>query len=612
MGGDNGILPITANPMHDIVTVAEESDTTPEEVAPAEARSPVDAPAPGEATYSTPAIEASAPPAPQDDATDPTITPLDVGIGDDAEAIVGRPQTNSLGAVVLVTQFPARLRLRVHKGHQLIAKRLGVALMICTSAHLVTLTSIRVVLMIHSDAAERDEGEELYIEMTSIISVAALVLHGALALECDKPLRIAAHFSLLAMEAAIEGVFAALQGDIAWATYNLIGWCAILYPLGGWGLHQFLCVAQQLDAGTKESFLRNTLVAFMVSTMPILYLFINGILCISFEGGSHCAVRTKINCSAMLALVGNAVMFLMVALQPVTLKQVTHLDIPPTQLVAFGFHGAVLLLALALHSQNENFGPVSRAVGLIYRAAAPLFLFFLVSFAVTTVTHIRRNILRSVGNVEGPAAAPATVAAVVPARKLTYGRMIPHRVVMAVFTGLCLIITVCPGERMTRAPVGPLSFGAAVVHFWVTAEEGESVSRPAALHILAHTSSVVMMGVRDLYDGDQGEALGILAYVLVCPAVYKAMARFRASVWSHGRDSAVKLVAVSFVAFWSGVVPAMLYLGTDSLGTPPVRACLCTMFSFFVRCTHAHLVCIAIRVHASVCRRGGKATTILL
>ena len=563
MDDDNAILPITANPMHGIVSVAEETYTPgsasipPPTSGDSPAPAPAHAPGSDEAPDSAPTAGAPSPPIPEDEATEPT--PLDIVCVNDAGAVAIGRQTNSFGVAVLVMQFSAHLRLRVHKGHQLIAKRVGVALMACTGADVIALTSIRIMHVIHSDAVESG-GEELYIAMTHAFSVAAFILHAGLGLGYDgMRTGIAAHFGLMVFKAVIEGVFAAVQGEIGWAAYYLIGWCAVLYPLGGWGLHQFLCVAQKLDTGTREAFLRSTLVAFMVSTMPILYFFSNGMICIAFEGGSHCAVRTKVNRSAIHALVGNAVMFLMMALRPVTLKQVAHLDIPPTQFVAFGFHGVILFLALALHSQNENFGPVPRVIELLDQMNAPCFLLFLVSFVVATVTHIRDN--------EEDGTDHALATAVVPARNSIHGQMVPHRVVMSSFTGLFLAVTVCPGGRMVSIPFGPLSYAAACSHFWVTAEEGESVSRSAQLHLLAHASSSVASVARFLSDGDHGQALGALIYVVAYPWSFKILARFRTSVWSHGRDSAAKLVAVSFVAFWSGTVPAMLYFGADSLGT---------------------------------------------
>ena len=100
--------------------------------------------------------------------------------------------------------------------------------------------------------------------------------------------------------------------------------------------------------------------------MPILYFFLNGMLCLAFKGEAFCTVRTIVNNAALYALLGNAIMFILLSMQPLSLKQVTHLDISTSKLVVIGFYGLLLTLALGLHSQNESFDPVAPAVETMY------------------------------------------------------------------------------------------------------------------------------------------------------------------------------------------------------------------------------------------------------
>ena len=152
-----------------------------------------------------------------------------------------------------------------------------------------------------------------------------------------------------------------------------------------------------------------------------------------------------------------------------------------------------------------------------------------------------------------------------------HGAMIPYRIVMVGFTVLYLILEVVLESEQVGRSFSPLSTAAAVFHIWMTAEEA-FVRWSVKLHFVAHASSAAMIGIRALCNGDYGDALRMLIYFIVFyPGLYKAVTRFRSSVRAHGNASTAKLAAVSFVAFWTAVVPAVLYLGADSLCTalPP-------------------------------------------
>ena len=290
-----------------------------------------------------------------------------------------------------------------------------------------------------------------------------------------------------------------------------------------------------------------------------------------------------------------------------------HLDIPAGKLAAFGVHGILLGLALASHSQNESVGPITPAVEYMHEASNLCLLFVFVLFTINITRQHRPVMKGGVGNIEeGKAggADPRTPAAVAIQQ---YGAMLPHRIGMATFTMVYLILEVCPLGGIVCWPFAPLSFAAAVTHIWLRAED-LSVNRPVKLHFVAHASSAVIYAVRHVYHGNFGGFLVDFVYLtIVYPGLYKAVTRFRSRVRLHGNESAAKLAAVSFVAFWSAVVPVVLYLGADSLGTflpPPLAVVSCSS-------SHRHRVLnmwsssAFLRVRPSVCRRTGQTGKVL-
>ena len=468
----------------------------------------------------------------------------------------------SLGAAVMALGALTRLRVGVRRVHATLAKRLGIFLMVWSVIHDAALIKVGI-----------NEHGALYTHLTLALSISAFVLHVALELAHDDSLRVqcTAHFFLLVMDPFIRGAFDLAQRKLSSAAYYLVGWGLILYPLVAWGLHRLLRAAKQFDQATKIALSSSTVTVFASSAMPMLYFFCNGVLCIKFKGETHCVVRNAVNYAAILAILSNAVLFILLTLQPVSLTQIVRLDIPPAQLVVFGFHGILLGLALALHSQTENFGPITPAIEYLSAAPNPCFLFFVVAFVISVVNQTRV----AVGSIEEgggadhrmPAAATVTAASVGPTQQ--YGAMIPHRIVMVGFTVLYLVLEAAPVSNMVQRPFAPLSAAAAVFHIWMRAEDASSVRWSSVkLHYVAHTSSTVIIGIRYWRNGNLASALSMLIYLIVFyPGLYKAVTRFRSSVRAHSSASAAKLAGVSFVAFWSAVVPVMLYLGSDSLGT---------------------------------------------
>ena len=475
----------------------------------------------------------------------------------------------SLGAAAMSLGALARLRAGVRRGHATLAKRLGMALAVCSVVHDVTLIVVQI-----------NEQGELYAKMTLALSISAFVLQIALALAHDSMrVQCAAHFGFIVIEAFIRAAFHLARREFGLAAYFFVGWGLVLYPLAGWCLLRLLRVAHKLDRATKELLSSSTVTAFASSAMPILFFFGNGVLCVAFEGETHCDVRSAVNKVAILAILGNAILFILLTMRPVSLMQVVHLDIPAVQLVAFGFHGVLLGLALVLHSQNENFGPATPAIECMEKASDPCLIFLMIAF-VGNVTRSGRAAAENIeegGGADHRTPAAATTA-ITPAAAVgetqQYGAMVPHRIGMAGFTVLYLTLAAAPVGHMIRLPFAPLSAAAVLFHIWMRAED-TSVCWSVKLHCIAHASSAVILGIRALCNDDAGTALTMLLFLIVLyPGLYKAVTRFRFSVKSHGNASAAKLAAVSFVTFWSAVVPVMLYLGADSFGKLPILTLL--------------------------------------
>jgi hypothetical protein len=222
-------------------------------------------------------------------------------------------------------------------------------------------------------------------------------------------------------------------------------------------------------------------------------------------------------------------------------------------------------LALALHSQNENGGSVTSAVMYMASASNPCLLLFLLAFSVSITTVAIPGRCDNGSDPRTPTATP--VESEVVGR---YGAMIPHRIVMGAFTGLYIAAQACPVGETIRMVFAPPSLAAAIFHIGIGAEE-ESVGWPVKAHFIFHSSEFVIRGVRYFCEGDVGRAVVMGVYFTVLfPAIFNAASRFCSSARSHGRESSAKLVAVSFVTFWSTVTPVVLYLGADTLGTRPI------------------------------------------
>ena len=452
----------------------------------------------------------------------------------------------SLGTAAVTLGAVTRLRAEVRLGYLILAKRLGMVLMLCSCINALTL-SLSLAM----------EQLELYAMMTNALSVSGFVLHISLALGHDSiRAQSAAHFGVVVLPVFINGAFDLVRRDFVSAVYNLVAWGLIFSPLLGWGLRRLLDAVQRLPNSTKDALSHSTVAAFAYAAGPILYFLSNGMLCVTFESEAHCSIRANVNYVSILAILGNAILFVLLTLTPVTLKQAVSLDLPAPQLATFFFYGILLGLALGLHSQNENFGPVTPAITYMGLASDPSLLLFFVAFVFNILKKCRTAMLEEATRVTTP---PPAVGAT------EYGDMVPHRIVMGVFTALLLVVEAFPVGDVIRSPCTSLSLAAAVFHILMRAEDVSATA--AKLHFFAHASSAGIVGARRLRDGDFGAVMIMCVYLVVFyPGVFIAATRFRSSVRSHGTRSAAKLAATSFVTFWVAVCPVLLYLSADSFG----------------------------------------------
>ena len=412
----------------------------------------------------------------------------------------------------------ARLRARVRRGHQLVGQRLGIGLGLCSVIHDVTLTAV----------LSTDAGGVLCTSMTAALSVSSVLLHIAMAVAYDDlhPL-CGAHYAVHAMETFIWGVVGLVKGD-AWWWYYIFVWGLCLYPIGAWGLHRLLSAASKFDASTKDAVSQSAILAFVSCSTPLAYLTLNGLLCVGFSNnpGQYCGIRVAVNYSTILALMANAIVFVLLTVQPVSLVQVTHLDVPQAQMVAFGFHGALLLTALTLHSQNETFGPTTPIVSLMSRISTPCLALSLIAFAISLRTFMANETHQTTA-ADGSAldkqddaematddASPPGAATTESAGATHYGAMVPHRFIMILFTICYLTLEICNVGSMIRYAFAPLSFAAVCFHVWITMESA-TVGRVVVIHFFAHAASAVVIGIRALYDAKLSQAIAMLLYVAI-------------------------------------------------------------------------------------------------
>ena len=470
-----------------------------------------------------------------------------VMVGESSE----QTQQLSANASFRVVAFVSRVRTRIRRSHELLAKRLGVGLLGLSIAHKLTL--------VYSFSI--GNGGLLCDRMMKVLSISAFLLHTGLALPYIGMRReLWVHYCVLVMDCFIRGVKLAVQREFSWAVYNVVAWGFCLYPAGGWGLHQFLNAVQQQEATTRDAVARCAVVTLVANAMPILYFALNGLLCVGFsrDPGQFCGIRVYVNDAAIFALLGTAMLAIMLTLQPISQKQMARLeDIPTQQLVSFGFYGLLLMIALTLHTQNEIFGPLSPTVSLINLAAAPCLILFLVTSAAGIMSGNRRpQGIRS----------SATAAASARETNTEFGSLIRPRIIMAGFTSLYILLQLCPVDEMIRSPFGPLSLTSAVFHVVITMEHA-AVSWSALFHHLVHASSCLILGIPALRSQDWGRVATLSFYLLILfPGLVMVFVRFCRSVRAHGRNSTAKCVASTLSVFWTGVVPVMLYLGADTLG----------------------------------------------
>ena len=465
--------------------------------------------------------------------------------GGDNSASAEAEHQFSIGALTLASKAVARVRARIRHGHHVLARRFGIGLVVISALHVAMLVFVSM----------RGSGGRLSTTITLAASVSTFIFHVGITLPYDDARLLWVHYGTFAGETIIRGIVGIARGDYSQGVYYLFGWCVILYPLGARGLQRFLRVVRQFDAKTRHHISQSALFAFAAGVPPVLYFCMNGVLCLSFsdDPGQTCGTRVFVNCVTIFALVGNAMMVVMLTIQPISLKQVTHMSIPPLQLAALGLLGLLLMLALVLYSQNEHFGPTTPTVIHMSNASAPCLMLSLIAHCVSIAREGRRN--------------EATVV-VAPVGASRHGTMIPYRIVMVAFTIQYIAVVGRSCDGLLNVPINTLSTAAACFHVLFTMEDA-SVSWPVTLHYIGHASHALIQGGRALRDRDLAGVAQMSFYLfIVYPGTFAAMVQVRASIRAHGDEAAAKFVGKCFYAFWVGIVPPMLYLGADSLGAP--------------------------------------------
>ena len=197
-----------------------------------------------------------------------------------------RPRT-LVHAVAAINQVKGTLRDR----NQALAQKLGMSLSLISAGH--------VALVCFLFLQEGQVGE-LIGQLTRAISVSALLLHLGLTLPYQDARALWLHYGMTASDRVFSGAVHAARGEWNGAIFDLGIWTLILYPLGAWGLNQFLSRVRTLEAATRDAAAYSAVVAFMACLSPILYFCLNGLLCLSFDEDPMytCEVRLKQFCAA--------------------------------------------------------------------------------------------------------------------------------------------------------------------------------------------------------------------------------------------------------------------------------------------------------------------------
>ena len=447
---------------------------------------------------------------------------------------------------IWVAKAVARVRARIRVGHRELAKKIGIGLVACSAVH-------DCMLLLFSISG----GGLLCTGLTMAASVSAWALHAALMLPFNDDAHLLwVHYGLLVASSFIQGIFRILWQEFMWGAYYLFVWRCVLYPLGARGLYSFLRTIHRFDAAKRDVISQSALVAFAGSAAPILYFYINGLLCLSFsdDPGQNCGIRTNVNFTTIYALIGNSGVLVLLTIKPVSLRQITHMNIPPLQLIAFGFLGVLFIIALVLYSQNESFGPTTLTVESLSTASGVCLILFSIAHVLSIVKDEKKKIV---------VVAAGDVVTSVDNRR--HGTLIFFRAVMVSFTVVYLALLGFSLDAVAK-PINPLSCAAVCIHIWLMMEDA-TLKLPVKLHFVAHASSAVIRATLSLRDGDRaGVARNVVYLVAFYPGVYAALTRTRASVRAHGDNAAANFVEKCFITFWVAIVPPLLYFGADTLG----------------------------------------------
>ena len=271
-----------------------------------------------------------------------------------------------------VVFFVERIKKGINRGHRRLAQKIGIGLYLISLCHI---AGFLVVSILYPGAGE----DVLTVLLTHACSVVSLLLQILLVLARKRAPIIWLHYVTHSLNAAISSVNNMVGGNTTTALYYLL-WVVALFPAGGFMLNRFLKnVRRNIGQGTRDDVARAAIIAFCAAAAPILYFFMNGFSCLLFIDATHCGTRIYVDATSIFALGVNAGVAVMLKLQPLTLKQIINLDIPRSQLIGFIGAGALVMIVLAVHSQNETFQRAPSVVRLMTMLASPCMLVVMVS-----------------------------------------------------------------------------------------------------------------------------------------------------------------------------------------------------------------------------------------
>ena len=457
-----------------------------------------------------------------------------------------------------VVRFVARVRARVRRGHERTAKKIGVLLCVCSLGNL----GVSIVV-----AVTNEQRGALLQDLSANVSLVALLMHAGLILGHMQSPIFWIHYWMYACDSLVFGTMYAMRRDIASTTYQA-AWAFVFMPLGACATQQFLEFVRRLPASAKDRVAKAGVSAFTGALGMVAYICLSGLSCLWYVDNSrdYCSTRVYVCGTEMLFLGTSAILAIFLSVQPVSLKQATFLHVSPSQMVGFCSYACLLLLSLAMYSQNERFAPRTPLMVLIARASSVCVLTLVVAF---TYSIVKSDEPSTAAAGQAPSSGGNDVAVTKntgddtdATSESVWGTLVPYRCVL-VFVTLLYIATIVFLPPRVSESLAPLSLIAAVFHLFLSIEYG---ARSAGIHYIIHSCVSPPVIVGRFYSRDGVSIAGKEGLKMICMVWgMKVLFVVRRSMKTHGRD-ACAACAIRFFCALSFLVPGALYLTSDTLG----------------------------------------------